>query len=57
MGIWLPVSTTGRSMPGSMNVSAEAVYAMVSVPWVITTPSNGARILYMHSAISAHSSG
>ena len=44
-------------MPESMNVSIEAVYAIVSVPCVMTTPEKPSRIVYTHSAMYCHSSG
>ena len=39
MGRWAPVNTTGLGRPSSRYESAEAVYAMVSVPCSTTKPS------------------
>ena len=39
MGSWLPVRITGLLRFSSMKLSAEAVYAMVSVPCRMTNPS------------------
>ena len=52
-----PVSTTGLSSPVSANDSADAVYAIVSVPWMTTTPSCAARAAATSSASALHSSG
>ena len=39
IGNWDPVKITGFRRPSSMKLKAEAVYAMVSVPWSTTKPS------------------
>ena len=39
MGSWLPVRMTGLPRFSSMKLSAEAVYAIVSVPCSTTKPS------------------
>ena len=57
MGSCAPVSTTGMGMPRTMKDSTEAVYAMVSVPWEITTPSKPSRASKTCRAMSRHSSG
>ena len=38
-GNWLPVTTTGLAKFSSIKLKAEAVKAMVSVPWSKTKPS------------------
>ena len=40
IGIWLPVKITGLLRFSNINDSAEAQYAIVSVPWRITKASN-----------------
>ena len=39
MGNWLPVMITGLCRFSSMKLSADAVNAIVSVPWSTTKPS------------------
>ena len=57
MGYWEPVSTTGISISLSIKESIDAVYAIVSVPWVITMPEQLSRAFITALAICCHSSG
>ena len=57
MGICDPVIITGFSIPASIKLSIEAVYAIVSVPWVMTMPSQVCNASCTAFASTHHSSG